>query len=170
MLYYKGIWFMIMFNELNGFTKYWWCFVSNDFISLWYVINDVERIWCERKAWAWWFDAWTWNGTIMFKELNGLVSYWWCLMSNDFISLWHVTYNVKWKHVHDDFIAQSMVHEHGLEKETMKEVIVPQCSYKIMKGVRVPHTYEGGWSPSMPTPTPTLNHEGVKVYQTYEGG
>jgi hypothetical protein len=68
---------------------------------------------------------------IMFKELNGFVSYWWCLMSNDFISLWHITYDVKWKHVHDDFITQSMVFEHGMEQE-------------IMNGVKVPETYEGG--------------------------
>ena len=52
------------------------------------------------------------------------------LMSNAFISLWHVTYDVKRKHVHDDFIAQSMVHEHGMEQKTMK-------------GVKVPQTYEG---------------------------
>jgi hypothetical protein len=39
--------------------------------------------------------------------------------------------NVKRKHVYDDSIAQSMVHEHEMEQETMK-------------GVRVPHNYEGG--------------------------
>jgi hypothetical protein len=59
-------------------------------------------------------------------------------MSNDFISLWHVTYDVKWKHVCDDFIAQSMVHEHEMEQETMKGVKVLQRSLKTMKGVRVP--------------------------------
>ena len=52
--------------------------------------------------------------------------------------------NVKWKHAYDDSIAQSMVHEHEMEQETMKGVRGPQHSHKTMKGVRIPQTYEGG--------------------------
>jgi hypothetical protein len=49
--------------------------------------------------------------------------------------------DVKRKHVYDDSIAQSMVHEHEMEQETMKGVRVPHI---YEERVRVPHIYEGG--------------------------
>jgi hypothetical protein len=42
--------------------------------------------------------------------------------------------DVKRKHVYDDSIAQSMVHEHEMEQETMKGLE----SLIIMKEVRIP--------------------------------